>query len=320
MSVKIPTIQDIKNWGFLNDDGVLAIDYKVWISGGILGLERKQCINSITIKETVQGSDVATLIISDPNFLFIEDNIFLVDNTIKIEMMWSNSLTKVVFNGYISAVDIDFNSNGVPTLSLTCMDMTHKMNRKKKNNTYVNTTSAEVVKKIAAEYGFQCVIEEDYKFKQQETITQSEQTDIDFLNSLAKNEVYPFVVRIVGNTLYYVKYGKLTTPVMTLAYYQYPYNVISFSPRINKETKKEEIKSASMDTGSKAIAITDGSINIEENKSSGSEPESSGSSSEEPPVEEPEEESHSEPVHQYNPVDYGNDENNNESSGTWTER
>ena len=229
---------------------ILSIIYDVWISGTKLAMDKKACINSIEIKETVEGSDTATLVITDPEFLYIEDNIFLEDNSIKIKMGWDNTTHRVDFQGYISAIDIDFDSTGCPKLTISCMDNTHLMNRKKKNATFKNTTSAEVVKKIVKSYGYSCVIDSSYKFTKQETITQSNQTDIDFIQRLASDEVYPFTARLVGNTFHYVKMGKLETPKMTLTYKKFPHEIISFSPKINKETKQVEISGSSVNTTS----------------------------------------------------------------------
>lgn len=247
---------------------VLAITYDIWISGTKMGMKKKSCINSIEIKETVEGSDMATIHITDPDFLYIEDDIFIEENTIKIELGWSNTTYRVKFNGYISAVDIDFNSEGCPKLTITCMDKTHKMNRKKKSKTYNNTTSAEVVKKIVKSYGYTCVIDENYKFTEQETITQSNQTDIDFITKLAGDEIHPFTARLVGDTFYYVKMGKLKTPKMTLTYRDYPHEIISFNPKINKETKQEEISSSSVDTSSKDVSTTTGSVSTKQGSAS----------------------------------------------------
>lgn len=253
---------------------LLAIIYDVWISGTKLGISKKACINSIQIKETVVGSDSATLTITDPEFLYIEDNIFLEDNTIKIRFGWDNTTHREEFEGYISAVDINFDSSGCPKLTITCMDNTHIMNRKKKNNTFSNCTNADVVKKIVREYGYTCVIESDYAFTKKETITQSNQTDIDFITKLAGDEVYPFTARLIGNTFYYVKKGKLKTPKMTLTYRKYPHEIISFSPKINKESKQVEISSSSVDTSTKSVSNTTG--NVKSNNGSAS---SDGSSS-----------------------------------------
>ena len=239
--------------------GILSILYNVWISGTKLGIEKKQCISSIEIKETVEGSDTATITIYDPEFLYIEDNIFLEDNKIKIELGWDNTTYRETFNGYISAIDINFSDDGIPVLTVTCMDNTHLMNRKKKDATFTNCTSADVVKKIVKQYGYTCVIDSSYSFTKQETITQSNQTDIDFITKLANDEVYPFTARLVGNTFYYVKMGKLTTPKMTLTYKKYPHEIISFSPKINKETKQVEIQSSKVDSSSKSVSTTKGS-------------------------------------------------------------
>ena len=254
--------------------GILSIVYDVWISGTKMGIDKKECINSIEIKETVDGADTATIQITDPEFLYIEDDIFLEDNTIKIKLGWSNTTYRETFEGYISAIDIDFNSNGCSKLTVTCMDKTHIMNRTKKDATFKNTTSASVVKQICKNYGYNVVIDSSYSFQVQETITQSHQTDIDFITKLANDEVYPFTARLVGNTFYYVKKGKLETPKMTLTYKKYPHEVISFNPKINKETKQVEIKSSSVNTSNKSTSNTTGKVDSKSGSSS-----SNGSSS-----------------------------------------
>lgn len=238
---------------------ILAIKYDIWISGTKLHTDKKLCINSIEIKETVDGADKATIKLQDPTFMYIEDDIFLEDNTITIRMGWDNSTFRQTFSGYISAIDIDFDSKGIPNMALTCMDETHVMNRSKDNETFENCTSANVVEKIARRYGYRVVIEQGYDFAVQETITKSNQSDIDFLTKLASDEVYPFAAYIRDGVFYYVKKGKLETPKMTLTYRNYPHEIVSFSPKINKESKQVEIKSSAIDTGSKGVNSTSGS-------------------------------------------------------------
>ena len=235
---------------------VLAMTYDIWISGTKLSQEKKSCITSIEIKETVEGSDVCTIKISDPEFTYLEDNIFINDNTIKVRLGWSDVNYRVEFKGYISAIDVVFPEDGVPVLTVTCMDNTHLMNRKKKNKTFKKTTNASVVKQIVKSYGYKCVVESDYKFTTHETITQSDQTDIDFITKLAGDEVYPFTARLVGDTFYYVKKGKLTEPKMELSYLKYPHEIISFSPKITKESSQVEIKSSTVKSSNKKISTS----------------------------------------------------------------
>ena len=229
---------------------VRKMSWDVWVGGEKLGMSRKSCIESITIKETVEGSDSAVLNIADPNLEFIDDNIYLEDKAVKICMYWVGYTYKVEFNGYITAIDIDFGSDGIPTLQITCMDNTYRMNKKKVNKTFKKKTSAQVVQSICKKYGYKCVIQSGYKFTQQKTISQSNQSDIELITRLAQDETYPFTACLVGSTFYYVKQGKLSdTPKCSLTYRDYPNDIISFSPQINTETI--ESSTGSTNTGKK---------------------------------------------------------------------
>lgn len=230
---------------------VLHCFYTISINGHSLSKDRRECIESIDIAETCDGSDSCTITVKDPYFKYIGDNIFIKEASISIKLMWSGSDEVVNFKGYISAIDIDFPAEGSPRLSIFCLDNTHLMNRKKKTRSWDNTTTAKVIKKIAAEYGFKCVIQSGYTFKKQETISQSNMTDIEFCEYLASTEREQFRCKLKSGTLYYVKLGLLSSPSAKVSYRKGGYEVISFSPRINKETKREEVTHSDIDAGSK---------------------------------------------------------------------
>lgn len=232
---------------------VLSCYWNVFINGKELDNTRKQCIESIDIVEQCDGSNTCTLLVNDPDFYYIEDNIFIEEATVKAVLGWHGDTHRVTFEGYISAIDISFPDSGFPVLSIYCLDESHVMNRKKKKRSWDNVTNADVIKKIAQEYGFKCVIEAGYTFKTEDTISQSNVTDIEFCESLAKNERVPFMCKLIGKTLYYVKKGILKEPTSTLYYRKFPYDVISFSPQINKETKKVETTSADINTNDKSV-------------------------------------------------------------------
>lgn len=247
--------------------------YKVYINGVLLGIDKTQCITSITIKQTDEGASSCTLVIYDPKFLFVDDNIFLEENTIAVKMGISTSTYRKSFSGYISAVDIDFASDGVPCLTLTCMDNTHRMNRKKKNRTWKNCTSVQVIYEIIKSYGFLWKREQGYNFIKKETISQSNQTDIEFITNLARNEVHPFSARLEKKDnkfwFLYLKSGVIKTPIARVKYGEYPYDVISFSPRLNKESKRVEIEKSTVDS-EKNVSTTTGTTNTQKGTSSSS--------------------------------------------------
>lgn len=244
-----------------NQEELRAIYYEVFIGGTPLDLGLKECIEKVTIKETVDGSDSCTLQIADPDMVYINDDIYQENKRVKVVMRWHGYSHKVTFEGYISAIDIDFGSDGIPSLVITCMDNTYRMNKEKKTKTFKKKTSAQVVESIVKKYGYKCVIQSGYSFTKQDTISQSEQTDIEFITNLANSETYPFTACLVGNTFYYVKRGKLaSTPIHEMTYREFPNDIISFRPQINTEVV--EVTAGSTNTGKKksnvSSAKTDG--------------------------------------------------------------
>ena len=232
---------------------VLSAYYNVNINGLPLSKDHKECIESVTIDEVCDGSDTCTIVINDPEFKYIEDNIFIEEATVFVELGWWGETHRVTFFGYVSAIDITFPESGYPQLSLFCLDNSHIMNREKKTRSWDNVTSADVVKKIATEYGLSCKVESGYSFTKEDTISQSGVTDIEFCENLAGDERDLFMCKLIGNTLYYVKKGLLASPSATVHYKKGTYDVISFSPKINKETRQEIIASADINTDTKTV-------------------------------------------------------------------
>ena len=248
---------------------VLSVHYDMKVRGrNLKDLDLLQYINSIEIKETVEGADTATILISDPEFKFIDDEIFVDKAWVWINIYWDSSTYQIEFSGYISAIDVNFQDNGIPQLTITCMDETSWLNREKHSETFYNCTSADVVMWIVSSYGYKVVIDSDYAFPVHETITQSNQTDIEFITKLANDEVHPFTARLVDGVFYYERMGELTTPKLELTYGAYPNDLISFAPQLNKETKQEEINNSTIDTGSKEVSNTTGTVTSNSNNNS----------------------------------------------------
>lgn len=240
---------------------VTSVYWELKVNNILIDGAKRACINSIEFDELCDGSDTCTLQITDPDFQFIEDDIFIEEASIYCRFGFNEDTFRNEFTGYISAVDISFPEEGSPTLSITCFDKSHLMNRSKKERSWDNVTRADVVKKIAAEYGFNVDLESNYTFAVVDTISQSDNTDIEFLESLAGEEREPFMCKLVGNTLIYKKKGLLQEPKTTLGYKVYPFDVQSFTPQITKETRQEEVTSSNISTEDKAYetyTATDG--------------------------------------------------------------
>ena len=220
-----------------------------------------ELVESITIQQISSGSDTISLVIKDPNLDFLDKAMFIDEAKIQFMCRWSTTFKFYHFIGYVAAIDVDFPEDGMPTLNITCMDGGHLMNRKKKKRSWDNVTSAEVVQKIAKEYGFQCEIEKDYTFDKKTNIAQSYQTDIEFIESLADDEREPFSAKYYmenkdGKVIEKICYKRKAIdgePTLTFSYKKDDFSIISFNPQINKETKKIKIKKSDIDTKNKSV-------------------------------------------------------------------
>ena len=110
--------------------------YQIYIGGQELDDFRYSMIDNVVFEDNASGSDLLTITITDPDFIFINDNIFVEEKKVKFIGGFQNN-NRVMFEGYISVIDIDFPEIGSPTLTINCMDNTHLMNRVKKKKTCI---------------------------------------------------------------------------------------------------------------------------------------------------------------------------------------
>ena len=243
---------------------LLMPKYQIFIGGAELDEFRYSMIQEVTFEDNATGSDLLSISILDPDFIFIDDNIFLEDKTVKFIGGYENNM-RVMFEGYISIIDMDFPETGSPSLVIHCMDNTHVMNRVKKKRTWNNTTRARVVSEIFKEYGFKVVIEDSGKVE--ESINQSNETDVQFITKLAGEEIEPYLVYVEGTTGYYVKKKILDKQQDTLDYRDGNLAIISFTPRINKETKQIEVRTSDVNLKDKEVDKGQANDNTDRNVS-----------------------------------------------------
>lgn len=252
--------------------------YKIIISGKEIDKKLYNLVGDISIKETSKGSSTCTIRLTDPDMTFIQGSMIVESTPIKVvfgikgvpKTIYSttdNTLKGAiatgdqerVFEGYVSVIDASFPKDGLPTVTLHCMDKTHLMNRKLKKRTWENTTESAVAEKIYREYGFKVQVTDSVKKK--ESIQQSDITDIAFITQLVDAiEDKHFITFIDGETAYFNE-RLAPVPKYQFNYRLAPYNLYSFSPRVNKESKKEPFKQ--MDVNLKTLKIEDTTVSAD---------------------------------------------------------
>ena len=232
-------------------DNVLSTYYDLWVSGFHFEGYRA-FVETIVFKENSNGSDTLTVTMSDPTFFFSQyEKILIEEATIKFVGGFIG-MPKNTFRGYISVIDFSFPESGNPSMVLNCMDQTHAMNRKKKKRSWNNKKYSDVARAIFIEYGFSADITSSGKA--QKTISQSNQTDIEFLISMTDKVMdFKCITGVRNGVGYFKKMPLMMTPKITVDYRTNEGKLLSFSPRLNKETKQEEVETSDVDLSTKTV-------------------------------------------------------------------
>lgn len=231
-------------------DLVRCLYYDLSIGGKPLQIEELSLIESIKYEDVSDGSDLLTIRLVDPDFEFISSGIFVEEQTVTFNGGWTNE-RGIEFVGFISVIDVDFPDTGSPTLEIHCMDSTHLMNREKKKKTWDNIKHSDIASEIFASYGLSADV--DDTGDKIPTVAQSDQTDIEFLISLADKQVEEYVVYVEGEKAFFKKKDILGSAQTVLKYREHPFDIASFSPRLNKEHKQEAIEHSDINSLNKEV-------------------------------------------------------------------
>lgn len=212
---------------------VMTYSYKIWVEGKELSSDRLEMITQIDYENNCSGSDLLSISLADSDLKFFADTVLVTGKTIKFQstQVMNGSTQTLTFQGYISVIDIDYPNDGVPTMTVHCMDSTYKMDRTPKKRTWEKITASDVAAQIFKEYGLTPVVT-DTKTKE-DNITQSNVTDIQFLTELASNQKSgEFICYVEDNKGYFVKKDRTAGTQGTVTYKGGNYDIYSFNPRI----------------------------------------------------------------------------------------
>ncbi|MBP3961287.1 phage late control D family protein [Paenibacillus lignilyticus] len=183
-------------------------------------------------------------------------NSFLaVGKYVEIKMGYTDKL-ETVFYGIITSVDLEYPSDGNPTVSVSGMDISFLMMKGSHSNSWKEKKDSDVVKVIGAKYGAKLSV--DTTTVMRPIIEQIRMTDYQFLKQLAKSNDYDFFV--VGKTLYFRESKNSKTPVITLMYGK---NLRSYSTSVDITNQVSQVIVRGFDPKtSTAIEATSGQVDI----------------------------------------------------------
>jgi len=167
--------------------------FAVSLDGKKLQPEEAAAVLGIRVYQTRSGSSAFELVVSDPDLKWQEKPTFTECKEVKIELGVPGKLKKV-FDGEVTAWRTELERAGPTVLVLRGLDRSHRLMRAHKTKTYANASPIDCAKQIASQYGLTAKTREGQPAPVKMFRFQANQTDFDFLSSMAELEGYMFWV------------------------------------------------------------------------------------------------------------------------------
>lgn len=231
---------------------VLAKWYSLTINGTQVSDEVKRRITDITLDVKETGSDVLTIKMVDNNMEYLSADYLAKQAKVSFKCAWYDSRTSFSeFIGYISVVDVNFADS--VTLTITCLDESYPMSIDEKTKAWEKIKVSDVAKEIFQSYGLTAHVD-DTKYIEN-SISQSSQTDANFLNSLVSKVTHKvFIWYVKGSDAYFVERKVPKSGGVKLGYRTGNNQILSFNPRLTKGKLKIKKNNTNMDDNGNLLA------------------------------------------------------------------
>ena len=182
------------------DDPRMKPDFSIQLDGTKLKPEEAAAILGIRVFQTRAGASAFEIVVSDPDLSWQAKPLFIDCKEVQIELGVPGKLKKV-FDGEVTAWRTELERAGPTVLVLRGMDRSHRMMRAKKTKTYANASPLDCAQQIASQYGLTAKTRAGSPAPVKMFRFQANQTDFDFLSSMAELEGYMFWVE--GSELHF---------------------------------------------------------------------------------------------------------------------
>jgi hypothetical protein len=228
--------------------------FKIEIGGLVIPPEQHQYITDITSEDAEDKLDLVQIKISDVDFWFLNNEQIVTDAGIIVWMGHRQNFRKML-DGKITHVEVSGDANGIPTVSIGCIDAGVDLNWDRKGAyTWWNTKITTIVQQIVGMYGFYCEVDVD-PIGVLESFSRGEQeTDLEFIKRWADALGWKFFRKPDGN-YYFGARNMEEVSIAQLNYYQGDCSIIDFSLTYMKKEKDgkrtdSDINDAGTDTTS----------------------------------------------------------------------
>lgn len=167
-----------------DQDQIIARDQAyIAVNGSQLPADILNDLIRIEVESTLYLPDMVTIIFHDDELDLVDGDRFALGAALEVELDDLDGNSTSVFSGEITAVEPEFDANYTSTLTVRGLAKSHRLNRERKSQTFLNQKISDIVSTIASEGGLSLQV--DATTTTHDYVVQDNQTDLEFLYHLA---------------------------------------------------------------------------------------------------------------------------------------
>lgn len=216
-------------------DNSLPGRFHVQIDGAELPIEASGALLEITVETSLLLPSVATLLLDDPNLLWIDDDRLTCGKAVTIFAALASDSDKPLFDGEIVEVEPDL-TPASKRLTIRAFDRLHRLSRGRQVRSFQNLTDGDLMTQIAREAGLTPDI--DTTAQVHEYLLQSNQTNLELLRQRAS--ALGYFLYVDGKTLFCksIKNSGASLPPIELTWNS---GLSEFRPRLSTIAQVDEV-------------------------------------------------------------------------------
>ncbi len=228
----------------MENENFYAPVFRVKVNGNDLAVDVSTSIKQVVIDDKADSADAFTLTVDNCDLRWIdaEVDVFAEGNEVEIGVGYANGAETTLL-GEITAMQVSFPSSGDSTLTVSGLDLSHRLMRGEKRRTFKEMKDSEIVDQIATEA--QLSADADDTGEKLAYVVQENLSDYDFLKNRAKRLGYH--VWVAENDLCFKAEREEAEPLVLV----WKKSLVDFSPRITLANQVSEVEVRGWDPVSK---------------------------------------------------------------------
>ncbi len=220
----------------MNVDKYYAPVFRVGVDGQSLPLDVTTAIKQVVLDDKQEGADTFSLSIDnhDLRWLNAKADVFAEGNEVSITLGYAGGAETSML-GEITSLQAAFPSSGSPSLTVTGLDLSHRLMKGQKRRTFKKMTDSDIAAQLANEAGLSSDVTKTQP--KLDYVVQENLTDYQFLKNRAKR--IGFDIWVKDRTLYFHDPANQSGDPIKLKWGK---SLIDFTPRLTLANQVAEVE------------------------------------------------------------------------------